>query len=59
MTEQEKQIIREQAISDTIEAIKEHTRIVGTTGFDDLDEIAALLKSGKLLIKRKQENKNG
>lgn len=38
--------IRAKAISDTIEAVKEHTRIVGSTTCEDLDEIAEELKGG-------------
>lgn len=36
--------IRNKAISDTIEAIKEHTRIVGSTTCEDLEQLAEQLK---------------
>ena len=38
--------IRAKAISDTIEAIKEHTKIVGSTTCEDLEQLAEQLKDG-------------
>ena len=35
--------IRAKAISDTIEAIKEHTRVVGSTTCEDLEQLAEQL----------------